>query len=281
MSRRVLFVDIGNTMVKWRLWDGEWGEPVGTELQAAAKDAGEFLRDWQPSAVVSVASAPGRTVLDACRRLRQGSARPRSAEAPEGVLELAARVAQIADRVCVPFLLAGCDFAIPMPTEYQDPKEIGVDRLCAALAGRHLFGLPVVTASAGTCITVEAVDGRGVLVGGAIAAGIGAMAKGIGEAVPHLCSCLDGALSADATTLAVGRSTVENLALGLWLGAAAILDRLIAAARSAIGRQAPVILTGGDAQRLAPLCETKVEVFDHLVLEGLRLAYDFYLAQRP
>lgn len=281
MSGRILFADIGNTMVKWRLWNGGWGDLWWTEPPEAPEKAEVCVRQWKCAALVSVASAPIRAILDAYCDLRYGAPQPSAKKVSEGVLALAVQLAQATARASVPFLLAGRDFAIPMPTDYEDPKEIGADRLCAALAGREIFGAPVVTASAGTCITVEAVDGRGVLIGGAIAAGVGAMAKGIGQAVPHLRESLGAALFAVPTAGAVGRSTAQNLALGLWLGAAGILDRLIAAARAAVGSEAPVILTGGDAHRLAPLCETKVEVFDHLVLDGLRFAYEAYIAQGP
>lgn len=280
MTGRVLFADVGNTAVKWRLWTGsEWGDACWMEPEKAVQKAGCLLDKWRPGTLVAVASVSMRTAQDGYPVYRHGARQPQSEETPRNIMVVAAALAETADQARIPCLLAGCDFAIPIQTAYHDPNEVGLDRLCSAFAASNLVGKPVVTASAGTCLTVEAVDARGVLVGGAIAAGVGAMAHGISEGAPHLRPFVEDALRADATTLVLGRSTFENIALGLWLGAAAVLDRLIAAARAVVGPGAPVVLTGGDAHKIAPLCQTQVDVVDYLVLEGLRLAYQSHLAR--
>ncbi|MCX7597394.1 MAG: type III pantothenate kinase [Armatimonadetes bacterium] len=282
MSGRVLFGDIGNTVVKLRLRDGgHWRDLLWGEPGEATEKTKHLLGEQRPSALVMVASAPVRALLDTYPICQEALRELPIEETGCRVLALVAQLADVAGRACTPCLVAGRDFPVSVPTAYHDPGELGVDRLCAAFAASHLFGVPVVTASAGTCLTVEAVDERGVLVGGAIAAGVGAMARGIIGAVPHLECYVDAAVRAGVSTVDLGRSTAENLVLGLWLGAAATLDRLIAAARAVVGMKAPVVLTGGDAHKLAPLCQTKVEIFEHLVLEGLRLAYETHLSQGP
>ena len=177
----------------------------------------------------------------------------------------------------VRLLAARRDFPIPVETMYEDPSEIGADRLCNALAAMDWVGKPVISASAGTCLTVEAMDAEGVLIGGAICSGVMTAAAGIGLRVPHL---KEKALEATQPpqTPALGRSTVENLRIGLWLEAAAAMQRLITLAREALGVDAPVVLTGGDASTLAQLMSIPVSVVRELTLEGVRIAFERWQA---
>lgn len=282
MTERVLFADIGNTIVKWRLWDSDgWADSCWAELCEAPDKVRDSLLAWRPSALAVVASVSAGAVSEVHSVRSCVAGRDAAMQGMVSVLAVAAEFVELAEEARVPLFLAGRDFPIPIPTEYRDPTEMGLDRLCSAFAARQLFGAPVVTASAGTCLTVEAVDVRGVVVGGAIAAGVSAMAKGLGEAVPHLRPFLEDAMRSDVAALELGRSTAENLALGLWMGAAAALDRLVAMARAAVGQEAPVVLTGGDAAAFARLCRSEVKVCERLVLEGLRLAYENRFGRGP
>ncbi len=244
----VLFASIGNTNVRWAAWQagGPLGSPgvagvasAATALTAAAREAGAAL-------VVAVVSA--EALGDAVEE----------ALAAEGLR----------------LLRAGRDVPLPIETRYRDPGEIGADRLCNALAARESHGAPVVSGSAGTCLTVEAVDERGVLLGGAIGAGVPAAVAGIGARVPHLAEdALEAARAPDLVSQ-LGRSTAENLALGLWLGAAATMDALIGRARRVLGGDVPAVITGGDAPALARWMRTEVEVSPDLTLDGARLAFE-------
>lgn len=243
-----LFADIGNTTVSWAVWSGSaWAGPrqvrpaasAPVALRAAARQAGA-------SAVVAVVSSPanGSRVEEAIR-----------ADGLE-------------------FQQVRRDFPIPIQTAYLDPSQLGADRLCNALAASHLLGTPVVSASAGTCLTVEAVDASGVLAGGAIAAGVATAAAGIGLRVPHLTDPARAAAQRPPDRPAPGRTTEENLRYGLWLSAAATMDAFLAMAREAVGQGAPAVVTGGDAKTISSLMQTAVRVEPDLTLIGVKLAFD-------
>jgi type III pantothenate kinase len=244
----VLYADIGNTNVCWRAWgDGNWLAELSREsVVAAPTTLRAAAMAYGTSVVVAVVSAPA----------------------------LGQRVEEALQASGLRFIKAGRDFSVPVQSDYEDPTQIGADRLCNALAAQQKYGCPVVSGSAGTCLTTEAVNERGVVIGGAIAAGVPAAASGVGLSVPHLAEPAKQAVQARPLSLSPGRTTEQNLSLGLWLGAAATMDVLIALATSAVGKEAPAILTGGDAPFLAPLMRTPVQVVANLTLEGLRLAFE-------
>jgi type III pantothenate kinase len=245
--KALLLADIGNTTVKFWLWGGEgW---VG-ELSVVAAAAG-------PAALCQAAQQAGLDFVVAV------VSAPAQGQAVEEKLQTAG----------LRLLRAGRDFQIPLPTNYYDPREIGPDRLCNALAARETFGAPVVTCSAGTCLTVEAVNEAGVLVGGAIAAGLAGAARGVAQAAPHLADKIELGGALLPSELVPGRSTAASLRCGLHLQAAATVDAFVRLGRAAVGEQAPAVLTGGDAQRLRPLCQLVDHVVPSLTLDGLRRAF--------
>lgn len=244
----VLFASIGNTNVRWAV--GEAGGPLGTPGVAPAAYAATALT-----------SAAGRAGAHLVVAVVSAAA---LGDAVEEALTAGGRS----------FLRAGRDVPIPIETRYRDPAEIGADRLCNALAARETHGAPVVSGSAGTCLTVEAVDEHGVLLGGAIAAGVPAAMTGLRARVPHLAEAVVEAARAPDPVPELGRSTVENIALGLWLGAAAAMDALLDRARRVLGGDVSVVLTGGDAPALVRWMRTEVAVSPDLTLDGARLAFE-------
>ncbi len=245
MGEGIAFVDVGNTAVAWRLWrDGRWA--------GGLERAGEV--EWERIL------AAGRAVV--------------VSSSPEGLQELL----RAADGAGVEVFVVGRDFDVPMEVGYRRREELGKDRLCNAYAAARLYGTPVVSCSVGTCVTVEAVDEGGRLVGGAIAAGMPAVGRGIAAAAGHLAEAaregleLARRLAGDGAVLEPGRSTVENIAAGIVLGAAGALERLARWAKAAVGARVAVA-TGGDAF-LARFARG-IEVIDGmLTLEGLRLAWE-------
>lgn len=244
----VLFVDLGNTNVCWRAWcDGAWdGEMERHAVSGAPTILRVVARRLKAVQIVAVVTSP----------------------ANGDRVEQAIQAAELA------FIRVGRDLPVPVETAYTDPSQIGADRLCNALAARERYGAPVVSASAGTCLTVEAMNEAGVVLGGAIAAGVPAAVAGIAYTVPHLAQAAREAAQAAWTSDAPGRSTEENLVIGLGVGAAGALEALIALARRAVGSDAPVVVTGGDAPRLAGLMSAPVHVAPDLTLDGARLAFE-------
>ncbi|MBN2583091.1 MAG: type III pantothenate kinase [Planctomycetes bacterium] len=167
-----------------------------------------------------------------------------------------------------PFLVARQDFPIPMPIDVERPERVGIDRLLAALAAWRTVRGSVIVVDVGTATTVDAVDGDGRFLGGAILPGPSLGAWALHEktaALPQV--ALDGLVEA------VGRNTEKAIRSGLLFGAAGAVERLVAEQKKFLGGAARVVGTGGGLGALAPLITCVDEVRDALVLEGLVAAY--------
>jgi type III pantothenate kinase len=170
----------------------------------------------------------------------------------------------------------GKDLPVAMETEYRVAGQLGVDRLLGAYAAMKLVGAPVVTCSAGTCVTMEAVDKRGVLVGGAITPGLRAMMAGVKAAAPHLPVPEELPLAGLGGDV-VGKTTEENLSVGIWLSLGAMLDRLAELGRYAVGMGAPVVMTGGDAAAAVRYCRAVTRIVPDLAMDGAARALEAWV----
>jgi type III pantothenate kinase len=255
MSGWRLYADAGNTALKWAVFAGG-GWPVEGRLEVAELQA----------AGAELAGVLGLAGFDPaeCEGVALVSSRPSQSRAAEDALHLATgREVRVLGR----------DLRAEVAVAYHDPAEIGQDRLAAAEGALELLGAPAVVVTLGTCITAQALDTDGTLIGGAIAPGLEAQVAGICETVPHLRGPVREALEsvrAHEQTPPVGRSTAENLALGLRAAVRGTVNALIGAMCGEVG-EAPVIATGGDAELAAQLGASFERVEPRLVLEGLRV----------
>lgn len=176
--------------------------------------------------------------------------------------------AALASRGAAP-VVAGLDFPIAVHAEVDEPERVGVDRLLAALAAHQRTCGPCIVVDFGTAITVNPVRHDGALMGGAILPGLALMARALAQGTAALPE-----VRLDETPPPIGANTGQAIAAGLVHGAAGAVARLIDAARERLGAAARVILTGGDAARIAPLLAPDCrDVRPNLVLEGLVTAY--------
>jgi type III pantothenate kinase len=161
------------------------------------------------------------------------------------------------------------DFPIPLRSDVDQPQRVGADRLLGALAAfRQCHGACIVV-DVGTAITVNTISVRGVFLGGTIFPGLSLMARALAEGTALL-----PAVSPGGRPPAIGKSTEAAIIAGIVSGAAGAVCNLISAARTVVGPAARVILTGGDARRLAGFLPKDCrDVQPTLVLEGLVIAY--------
>jgi type III pantothenate kinase len=151
---------------------------------------------------------------------------------------------------------------------YADPERLGVDRWLAMIAAhRSTAGLACVI-QAGTAVTFDAVDAAGRHLGGLIFPGARLMADALERNTGRIGPT--AALARHVTGLnLLGTSTDEGVGKGSMLALAAALDRAVAAVAGAMHETPSVILTGGDADELAPWLESEVRFSADLVLTGL------------
>jgi type III pantothenate kinase len=151
---------------------------------------------------------------------------------------------------------------------YENPKEVGADRIVAALAAFKKHGGPLIIIDFGTGTTYDAISADGEYLGGAIAPGLGISADALFERAARL-----QRVELKAPPSVIGRNTVESVQAGLVFGFTAQVEGMIARLRKELGSPARVIATGGYARLIAGLTPAIQEVDDRLMLEGLRLVY--------
>ncbi len=146
---------------------------------------------------------------------------------------------------------------------YQQPESLGVDRWVGLIGARARFGLPFCLVDCGTAITFDLVDAVGRHRGGLIAAGLRLMQDALLQRAP-------GVAAADAPGSRFwGVSTAEGLQSGAREMALGLIERAFRQAQTTLAMETPLILTGGDAERLAAHLHTPCQFAPNLVLQGL------------
>jgi type III pantothenate kinase len=170
-------------------------------------------------------------------------------------------------------LVMGQDIRAEIKTLYHDPEQLGQDRVANVLAVRAGNLYPCLILDAGTCLTADVLDGEGVHLGGAIAAGGPALLRGVLGLAPHLAGFAEqvGELEVPGDW---GQTTEENLELGWEMGLWGIADALVERYWHVTDEGGDVILTGGDARCVEALMAAPGVVMPLLTLEGLRLAWE-------
>jgi type III pantothenate kinase len=157
---------------------------------------------------------------------------------------------------------------VPVANTLAEPTTTGVDRALAVLAGlkRHQDRGPGLVVACGTAITVERISINGTWEGGAIAAGLGLLARAL-----HTHTALLPLVRTDEAPQAWAASTEPAIAAGVFWGAVGITRELIARQSIGLGISPWIVWTGGDAGRLAPKVTPDAEIVPELVLDGLAL----------
>lgn len=161
-------------------------------------------------------------------------------------------------------LVVGPGLKTGMRMRYDDPSEVGADRVADVVAARKGYGAPVIVVDLGTTTNFEVVDGEGAFVGGIIAPGVALGARVLSEAAARL-----PMIELRAPSAVIGRNTRSAMQSGVVLGEAARIDGLLDAVVGELGRDAPVVLTGDGAAEVAALLRRPAEVDETLTLRGL------------
>ena len=166
-------------------------------------------------------------------------------------------------------LMVGPGVKTGLKIHYRDPKEVGADRIVAALAAFKKYGGPLIIIDFGTGTTYDVVSPDGDYLGGAIAPGLGISVDALYERAARL-----QRVELKAPETVIGRTTVESMQAGIIYGYTAQVEGMVARIRKELGQEARVIATGGYAGLIA--AQTRViEVVDQrLMLEGLRLIHE-------
>ncbi len=151
---------------------------------------------------------------------------------------------------------------------YENPKEIGADRIVNAAAAYHLYGGPVVIVDLGTATTFCVVSESGDYLGGAIAPGMALSAEALVNRAAKL-----PRIEFNKPSSVIGKDTVSSMQSGLFFGYVGLISEMIKRMHAEIGVKTPVIATGGLSTLIAPECRIISKIHPTLTLEGLMIIY--------
>jgi type III pantothenate kinase len=176
---------------------------------------------------------------------------------------------QFAERAGLPLLVVGPGVSTGIPIRYDDPREVGPDRIVNAVAAKERYGAPCIVVDFGTSTNFDVVSPEGEYVGGVLAPGIEISMDALFARAARLFR-VDFA----APPTVIGKTTQTALQSGLVYGFAGQVDEIVTRIREELGVEAPVVATGGLAELVAPHSRTLERVDPFLTLEGLRIVYD-------
>lgn len=156
-----------------------------------------------------------------------------------------------------------------LPMHYDNPAEVGADRVADAVAAIHLVGAPVVVVDLGTATNIEVIDESGAFLGGCIAPGLATGAAALTRNAARLPQ-----VDLVAPKRVVGTNTGDAMHAGIIYGEVGRIDGLVQRIFAELGYEAPVIATGGLSELIAQLSQAITQREPRLTLQGLRLIHD-------
>ena len=244
----LLAIDVGNTQTVLGLFDGEelrehWR--VATESERTGDELALLLRG-----LVDLSSLEG--VALSCT-----------------VPALARSYEELAGRAGLELLMLGPGTRTGIPIRYEDPREVGPDRIANAVAALERYGAPCIVVDFGTSTNFDVVSGAGEYLGGVIGPGVEISMEALTSRTAKL-----PRIDLSAPEGPIGKHTQAAIQSGFAYGFAGLVDGIDRRLADALGEKATFIATGGLAETIVPHCETIDEIDQLLTLRGLRLIHE-------
>jgi type III pantothenate kinase len=244
----LLAIDVGNTQTVFGLFDDErlaehWR--IATEIHRTGDELGVFLRGFLADAVLD-----GIVLSSTVPRLIQS-------------------YSELAERMGVELLAMGPGIRTGIPIRYDDPREVGPDRIANAVAARAIYGSPVIVVDFGTSTNFDIVSTAGEYLGGVLAPGIEVSMDALFARAARLVK-----VPFEAPENVIGKTTTQGLQSGMVYGFAGQVDGIADRIREELDApDAPVVATGGLATLISPHSRTIELVDQELTLKGLRMIW--------
>ena len=245
----LLAIDVGNTSTVFGLFDGaELSEHwrIATERHKSGDELAALYRSFLELAQVDGISLSS-TVPQLVRSYQEFAARYTSAT----VLEV------------------GPGVKTGIPIRYDDPREVGPDRIANAVAASERYGAPCIVVDFGTSTNFDVVSAEREYIGGVLAPGIEISMDALFARAARLRK-----IDFVEPETVIGKTTVAALQSGVVYGFAGQVDGIVDHIRAELGSEAQTVATGGLADLIAPHARTIERVDPFLTLEGLRLVWD-------
>ncbi|WP_018753555.1 type III pantothenate kinase [Paenibacillus sanguinis] len=178
------------------------------------------------------------------------------------------------EELCVKYLrrkplIVGPGIKTGLNLRYENPREVGADRIVNAVAAIEQYGGPLVVVDFGTATTFDCIDAEGSYLGGAIVPGIGISTEALYQRASKL-----PRIELEKPKKVIGRNTVHAMQAGIIFGYAGQVDGIVERIAREMNAKPKVVATGGLAELIASETRTIEEVNSQLTLEGLRLIYE-------
>jgi len=250
----LLTIDIGNTNLTLGLYEGSqlgahWRlatdhnrmpDEYGLQFLGLLQNAGKTLNDIHGISLASVVPPLTGRVVQACREyLKQEP------------------------------LVVDAGVKTGIKVRYDDPKAVGADRICDAVAVLKLYGGPACVVDFGTATTFNAITKEGEYLGGAITAGVNLAAESLFTRAAKL-----PRIDLQRPPSVIGRNTIHAMQSGLLFGYVSMVEGMVVRFKAELGSGMKVIATGGMAEVIARETQVVDFIAPWLTLDGLRMIWE-------
>jgi type III pantothenate kinase len=156
-----------------------------------------------------------------------------------------------------------------MAIHYDNPQEVGADRIADSVAAFEKYGGPCVVVDFGTAITFDAISEKGAYLGGVIAPGLGISSEALFQHAARL-----PRVEVREPERVIGTNTVASMQSGLFYGSVGLVDGILDRLIEVLGPKTKIVATGGQASLVVPASKHRPPVDPALTLEGLRILYE-------
>ena len=166
-------------------------------------------------------------------------------------------------------LVVGTGVKTGVRIRYDNPREVGPDRILHAVAALAMYDPPLVIVDLGTALVFDAISREGDYLGGAIAPGISVSAEALFARAAML-----HRVSIERPPAVIGSNSAHSMQSGIYFGYVELVSGMVRRFKAELGEDATVIATGGYADTIAADADCFDVIEEHLNLEGLRRVYE-------